>query len=65
MGSVTPVMRHKEYLADALQKAFPQYNSDIVRDYAMATAFDDDEDDIAADEEALEEVRQRMAKLGS
>ena len=27
---------------------FPQYNPDIVRDYAMATAFDDDADDIAS-----------------
>jgi len=49
MGAKTPVMRHKEYLAASLQQAFPMYNGDIVADYAKATAFDDDDDDIKLD----------------
>jgi len=57
MGAKTPVMRHKDYLAKQLQQAFPTYNKDIVRDYAMSTAFDDDDDDIKQDTQLHNECK--------
>jgi len=49
LGAMTPAMRHKKSLADKLAVNFPMYTADIVKDYAEATAFDDDADDIQED----------------
>jgi len=59
LGSKPPAVRHREMLAQQLQTAFPQYCPDVVADYAMATAFDDDSDNIQRDNIFMEAV---MAK---
>jgi len=57
LGAMTPHMRHKKQMADKLVDAFPKYSKDAVADYAMATAFDDDADDIEEDVAAYKKAQ--------
>jgi len=49
LGQMTPTERHKSSMAAKLALAFPQYGKDVVSDYACATAFDDDDNEIKDD----------------